>query len=52
MALTNLIDLIAEVAAKRIAKEGKTGEDTPEQARTVFPPILAIFGRFHDSFAG
>lgn len=30
MHLTNLIDLIAEVAAKRASKEGKQEEDTPD----------------------
>jgi hypothetical protein len=29
MALKNLIDLIAEVAAKRAAREGKTEGETP-----------------------
>lgn len=29
MALTNLIDLIVEVAAKRIAENGEAREDTP-----------------------
>lgn len=29
MALSNLIDLIAEVAAKQTAREGKTKEETP-----------------------
>ncbi len=30
MHLTNLIDLIAEVAAKRVAKEGESKEDTSD----------------------
>ncbi|SFE85747.1 hypothetical protein SAMN04515678_11942 [Roseivivax sediminis] len=30
MALANLIDLIAEVAAKRTAREGNTKADTPD----------------------
>ena len=31
MALANLIDLIAEVAAKRTAREGKNDRDASEQ---------------------
>lgn len=45
MALTNLIDLIAEVAAKRVAQEGKTEAETPKQAYTLWRVILAISRR-------
>ncbi|WP_281985122.1 hypothetical protein [Thalassorhabdomicrobium marinisediminis] len=42
MALANLIDLIAEVAAKRTAREGNTKAETPEQACSLWWPIMAI----------
>ena len=35
MALANLIDLIAEVAAKRTAREGNTKADTPDAVVTL-----------------
>lgn len=41
MHLTNLIDLIAEVAAKRVAKEGKQEEDTPDAVRMLWRMIRA-----------
>jgi len=47
MALTNLIDLIAEVAAKRTAREGKTEAETPKPVRIGSHPNLAMLGRFH-----
>ena len=40
MHLTNLIDLIAEVAAKRVAKEGKPKEDSPDAAIFFLPDDL------------
>lgn len=52
MALTGLIDLITEVAAKRTAREGKTEAETPKQSQADLPTILAIFAQFHDFFAG
>lgn len=36
MALANLIDLIAEVAAKRAAREGNTKADTPDAVRSLW----------------
>ncbi|MDO6458990.1 hypothetical protein Q4494_18085 [Celeribacter halophilus] len=42
MALSNLIDLIAEVAAKQTAREGKTKEETPG---SVLPRLLKIWTR-------
>ncbi len=48
MALTNLIDLIAEVAAKRTAREGKTKAETPKPVWVELHRNLAILGRFHD----
>lgn len=44
MALTNLIDLIAEVAAKRTTREGRTKPETPEQAGWLWQRIAAILG--------
>jgi hypothetical protein len=41
MDLTKLIDLIAEVAAKRVAREGKTKAETPDGASRGFRTILA-----------
>lgn len=40
MALTNLIDLIAEVAAKRAAREANSKADTPDEVRLLCPQIL------------
>ncbi|MFT6091865.1 hypothetical protein [Sulfitobacter sp.] len=48
MALTNLIDLIAEVAAKRTAREGKTEAETPKQVSIGSHPNLAFLGRLLD----
>ncbi|PVH27225.1 hypothetical protein [Pararhodobacter oceanensis] len=42
MAITNLIDLIAEVAANRLAKEAKTKTETPEQAWRLWDFILKV----------
>lgn len=47
MNLSNLIDLIAEVAAKNTAREGKSRTDAPDQAGLIMQTILAIFGRVH-----
>ena len=41
MHLTNLIDLIAEVAAKQVAREGKTKADTPDAVRVLWRMIRA-----------
>lgn len=41
MALTNLIDLIAEVAAKRIAEKGEAREDTPDAVVCFYRAIRA-----------
>ncbi|MDR9395140.1 MAG: hypothetical protein RI571_12630 [Roseovarius sp.] len=41
MHLTNLIDLIAEVAAKRVAKESKPKEDTPDAVNLFYQMIWA-----------
>ena len=41
MHLTNLIDLIAEVAAKQVAREGKTKADTPDAAGVFWRTIRA-----------
>ena len=41
MHLTNLIDLIAEVAAKRVAKEGKPKEESPDAITLFYPTIWA-----------
>jgi hypothetical protein len=42
MNLNNLIDLIAEVAAKRIAREGETKAEPPGEVTLHSPLILAI----------
>ena len=47
MALTNLIDLIAEVAAKRAAREAKAKADTPDEVRSHWPLILAKTRNLH-----
>ena len=41
MHLTNLIDLIAKVAAKRAAREGEHEEDTPDAVMVVWRTIRA-----------
>ncbi|AFO92239.1 hypothetical protein D1822_12540 [Phaeobacter inhibens] len=41
MTLTNLIDLIAEVAAKRATQEGGTKEETPNAVILMIAVILA-----------
>jgi len=43
MSLTNLIDLIAEVAAKRATQEGGTKEETPNAVISIIARILAGF---------
>lgn len=45
MALANLIDLIAEVAAKRTAREGKNDHDASEQTISAYRTILAFWRR-------
>ncbi len=40
MTLTNLIDLIAEVAAKRATEEGRTKEETPSAVTWIITTIL------------
>ena len=40
MTLTNLIDLIAEVAAKRATREGGTKEETPNAVIRIIARIL------------
>lgn len=47
MALTNLIDLIAEVAAKRAAREANSKADTPDEVRSLWPLILAKTRNLH-----
>lgn len=47
MALTNLIDLIAEVAAKRAAQEAKAKADTPDEVRSHWTLILAKTRNLH-----
>lgn len=42
MALANLIDLIAEVAAKRTAREGNTKADTPDAVALLCQSIRAV----------
>jgi hypothetical protein len=46
MALNNLIDLIAEVAARRVTREGKTKEATPSAVVSFFDAIVAGLRRF------
>ena len=41
MTLTNLIDLIAEVAAKRATREGGTKEETPNAVVCMIRKILS-----------
>ena len=48
MTLSNLIDLIAEVAAKRTAREAKTKEETSVQAPYWWRAIVAILRRVAD----
>ena len=45
MTLTNLIDLIAEVAAKRATREGGTKEGTPNAVSWMIARILAKLRR-------
>ena len=42
MHLTNLIDLIAEVAAKRVAREGETKAEPPGEVHLRYRRIMAI----------
>lgn len=55
MPLTNLIDLIAEVAAKRIAREGETKAETPNGMVRRFPALRASLwseGHIFSGFSG
>lgn len=45
MSLTNLIDLIAEVAAKRATREGGTKEETPNAVVRIITTIRARLRR-------
>ncbi|MBK0329529.1 hypothetical protein I5535_19860 [Rhodobacteraceae bacterium F11138] len=48
MILTNLIDLIAEVAAKRVAEKGAAKEDTPDAVISICRTIRAdLWSRRH-----
>lgn len=42
MHLTNLIDLIAEVAAKRVAREGETKAEPPGEVAIDYRAIVAL----------
>ena len=42
MALANLIDLIAEVAAKRATREGSEKAETPDAVISVWQANLAV----------
>lgn len=45
MHLTNLIDLIAEVAAKRVAREGETKAEPPGEVIHRYRRIVALLWR-------
>jgi hypothetical protein len=47
MALTNLIDLIAEIAANRAARAAKAKADTPDEVRSHWTQILAKTRNLH-----
>ncbi|MEP1590751.1 hypothetical protein [Sulfitobacter sp.] len=47
MTLTNLIDLIAEVAAKRATEEGRTKEETPSAGLVAYSGVSAHSFRQH-----
>ena len=51
MTLTNLIDLIAEVAAKRATREGGTKEETPNAVVCMIRKILARIRRLRPGFS-
>ena len=51
MTLTNLIDLIAEVAAKRATQESGTKEETPNAADWMIRKILFRIRRLRPSFS-
>ncbi|EAP83407.1 hypothetical protein [Sulfitobacter sp. EE-36] len=51
MTLTNLIDLIAEVAAKRATEEGRTKEETPSAVIWIIAKIPArLWQPLHNVF--
>lgn len=52
MALANLIDLIAEVAAKRTAREGNKKANTPDAVVALCRWILAILWSARHIFIG
>lgn len=52
MALANLIDLIAEVAAKRTAREGNTKADTPDAVAFLCRSIWADLWNARHIFIG
>jgi len=45
MTLSKMIDLIAEVAAKRATQEGGSKEETPNALSLIIATILAAFWR-------
>jgi hypothetical protein len=51
MTLTNLIDLIAEVAAKRATQEDGTKEETPNAVAWIIEAILAGLRRLRPSLS-
>jgi hypothetical protein len=51
MTLTNLIDLIAEVAAKRAIQEGGTKEETPNAVAWMIRKILSRIRRLRPGFS-
>ncbi|QCO55439.1 hypothetical protein EOK75_06495 [Pseudorhodobacter turbinis] len=51
MTLTNLIDLIAEVAAKRATQKDGTKEETPNAVTWIIEAILAGLRRLPPYFA-
>lgn len=51
MTLTNLIDLIAEVAAKRATREGGTKEETPNAVVRIIEQIRARMRHLSHGFS-
>jgi hypothetical protein len=51
MTLTNLIDLIAEVAPKRAAQESRTKEETPNAVTWMIGKILSRIRRLRPAFS-
>ena len=51
MNLSKLIDLIAEVAAKRTAREGKNEADNPSGTLCIFMKILSVVWQDMPCFA-